>query len=97
MLAESSDIQRFARRDVERLLLTASGTGSEGHAGATAPDPAVTAGTEPRAPRESLGRRCPWPGWQQELPTFARSEQLARMSQPITSGKEVSGKAVTPR
>lgn len=30
-------------------------------------------------------------------PALARSEQLARMSQPITSGKEVSGKAVTPR
>lgn len=86
-------IQRVARQGVERLLL-APGIGWEGHAGATArvPDLAVALGTQSRAPTELLGR-----AGEQGAAGACPLGAAAPMSQPITSGKEVSGKAVTPR
>lgn len=61
------------------------------------PDPTADHG-DPLPGTQSCGRSCLrlscWAGTGQ---CFCLSEQLVWMSQPITSRKEVSGKAVTPR
>lgn len=58
----------------------------------------LTTGTQFQAPMYHRGRTCPQLGcWEGTGRHFRLLEQLVRMSQPITSGKEVSGKAVTPR